>query len=48
MSARLRTRESGMSLVELMVGMAVGLIGIVIIAHLYVTNEKYKRSTPSR
>lgn len=45
MSARLRTRESGMSLVELMVGMAVGLIGIVIIAHLYVTNEKYKRST---
>jgi type IV pilus assembly protein PilW len=35
----------GMSLVELMVGMAVGLIGITIITHLYLTNEKYKRST---
>jgi type IV pilus assembly protein PilW len=38
-------RIRGMSLVELMVGMAVGLIGITIITHLYVTNEKYKRST---
>jgi type IV pilus assembly protein PilW len=28
-----------------MVGMAVGLIGITIITHLYITNEKYKRST---
>lgn len=37
--------EAGMSLVELMVGMMVGLIGIVIIAHLYITNEQYKRST---
>ena len=34
-----------MSLVELMVGMAIGLIGIVIITHLYLTNEDYKRST---
>lgn len=40
-------RSRGFSLVELMVGMAVGLIGIVIIAHLYITNEKYKRSTTS-
>lgn len=40
-----RVRQSGMSLVELMVGMMVGLIGIVIITHLYITNEKYKRST---
>lgn len=38
-------RERGMSLIELMVGMLIGLIGIVIITHLYVTNEQYKRST---
>jgi type IV pilus assembly protein PilW len=38
-------RSRGMSLVELMVGMAIGLIGITIITHLYLTNEKYKRST---
>lgn len=37
--------ERGMSLIELMVGMLIGLIGIVIITHLYVTNEQYKRST---
>jgi type IV pilus assembly protein PilW len=37
--------QSGMSLVELMVGMLIGLIGIVIITHLYLTNEEYKRST---
>ena len=37
--------ESGMSLVELMVGMLIGLIGIIIITHLYLTNEQYKRST---
>jgi type IV pilus assembly protein PilW len=40
-----RSRQSGMSLVELMVGMAIGLIGITIITHLYLTNEQYKRST---
>jgi type IV pilus assembly protein PilW len=34
-----------MSLVELMVGMLIGLIGIIIMGHLYVTNEQYKRST---
>jgi type IV pilus assembly protein PilW len=38
-------RQSGMSLVELMVGMLIGLIGIIIITHLYLTNEQYKRST---
>lgn len=37
--------HAGMSLVELMVGMAIGLIGIIIITHLYLTNEQYKRST---
>jgi type IV pilus assembly protein PilW len=38
-------RDRGFSLVELMVGVAVGLIGIAIITHLYLQNEKYKRST---
>ena len=37
--------QSGMSLVELMVGMLVGLIGIIIISQMYITNEQYKRST---
>jgi len=32
-------RQRGFSLVELMVGMAIGLIGITIITHLYLTNE---------
>jgi type IV pilus assembly protein PilW len=41
----LQRREAGMSLVELMVAMLIGLIGIVIITHLYVTNDQYKRST---
>ena len=45
MNARHLARQAGMSLIELMVGMAVGLIGITIITHLYITNEKYKRST---
>ena len=40
-------RESGMSLVELMVGMVIGLIGIVIITHIYLVNEQYKRATTS-
>jgi len=42
---RTRRGQRGFSLVELMVGMAIGLIGITIITHLYLTNEKYKRST---
>jgi type IV pilus assembly protein PilW len=41
----LHRREAGMSLVELMVAMLIGLIGVVIITHLYVTNDQYKRST---
>jgi type IV pilus assembly protein PilW len=36
---------AGMSLVELMVGAAIGLIGIVIITHVYLTNEQHKRTT---
>jgi len=38
-------REAGMSLVELMVAMLIGLIGIVIITNLYITSDRYKRST---
>jgi type IV pilus assembly protein PilW len=38
-------RQSGMSLVELMVGAVIGLIGIVIITHIYLVNEQYKRAT---
>ena len=38
-------REAGMSLIELMVGAAIGLIGIVIITHIYLTNEQHKRTT---
>lgn len=34
-----------MSLIELMVGAAIGLIGIVIITHIYLTNEQHKRTT---
>jgi type IV pilus assembly protein PilW len=41
----LHRREAGMSLVELMVAMLIGLIGIVIITHIYITNDRYKRST---
>lgn len=38
-------RQAGMSLIELMVGAAIGLIGIVIITHIYLTNEQHKRNT---
>lgn len=37
----------GFTLVELMVGVAIGLIGIVIITQIYLVNENYKRSTTS-
>lgn len=38
-------RSAGMSLIELMVGAAIGLIGIVIITHIYLTSEQHKRTT---
>jgi len=44
MTSTLR-RSGGMSLIELMVGAAIGLIGIVIITHVYLTNEQHKRAT---
>lgn len=45
MSPRLHRRAAGFTLVELMVGMLIGLIGIVIMTHLYITNDRFKRST---
>ena len=38
-------KQRGLSLVELMVGMVIGLIGTVIIAAAIVANEDFKRST---
>ncbi len=38
-------RQAGLSMIELMVGMAIGLIGTVIIAAALLANEDYKRST---
>lgn len=39
------TRHFGFSLVELLVAMAIGLIGILMISHVYLTGERYTRST---
>jgi type IV pilus assembly protein PilW len=38
---------SGMSLMEILIAMAIGLIGIVVITQTYLVNENYKRSTLS-
>lgn len=37
----------GMSLMEILVAMAIGLIGVVVITQTYLVNENYKRSTVS-
>ena len=37
----------GMSLMEILVAMAIGLIGIAVITQTYIVNESYKRSTTS-
>lgn len=42
-----RARVAGMSLMEILVAMAIGLIGIVVITQTYLVNENYKRSTTS-
>lgn len=42
-----RRRMSGMSLMEILIAMAIGLIGIVVITQTYLVNENYKRSTTS-
>jgi type IV pilus assembly protein PilW len=40
-------RMGGMSLMEILVAMAIGLIGVVVITQTYLVNENYKRSTVS-
>jgi len=41
----MRTRQLGMSLVEVLVAVAIGLIGILIITQAYLTGDKFNRST---
>lgn len=41
------TNMAGMSLMEILVAMAIGLIGVVVITQTYLVNENYKRSTTS-
>ncbi|MGH8686616.1 MAG: PilW family protein [Burkholderiales bacterium] len=40
-------RQAGMTLLEILVATAIGLIGIVVITQTYIVNESYKRSTAS-
>ena len=40
-------KQAGMSLLEILVATAIGLIGIVVITQAYIVNENYKRSTVS-
>jgi len=42
-----RRRMAGLSLMEVMIAMLIGLIGIVVITQVYIVNENYKRSTTS-
>lgn len=39
------SRNRGLTLIEVMIGMVIGLIGIIIITQVYLVNENYKRST---
>jgi type IV pilus assembly protein PilW len=41
----MRTRQSGMSLVEIMVAVMIGLIGILIISQAYISGDNFNRST---
>lgn len=43
--AATRRAQSGLSLIELMVGMVIGLIGMIIIAAAMISNEDIKRTT---
>ena len=38
---------AGLSLLEILVAMMIGLIGVVVITQVYIVNENYKRSTTS-
>ncbi|HVC12293.1 MAG TPA: PilW family protein [Burkholderiales bacterium] len=40
----MRAREQGMSLVEVLVGVAIGLIGILIITQAYIASDNFNRS----
>jgi len=41
----MRRREAGLSLVEILVAVAIGMIGILIITQAYLTGENFNRST---
>lgn len=41
----MRLRQSGLSLVEVMVAVAIGMIGILIIMQAYITGDRFNRST---
>lgn len=41
----MRLRETGMSIIEMMVAVAIGMIGIIIIMQAYLTGENFNRST---
>jgi type IV pilus assembly protein PilW len=41
----MRARETGMSLVEMMVAVAIGMVGIIIIMQAYLTGENFNRAT---
>jgi type IV pilus assembly protein PilW len=42
-----RRRMAGLTLLEVLVALAIGLIGIVVISQVFIVNESYKRSTTS-
>ena len=41
----MRARQLGMSLVEVMVAVLIGMIGVLIITHVYITSDNFNRST---
>ena len=41
----MRARQTGMSIIEMMVAVAIGLIGIIIIMQAYLTGENFNRTT---
>src|SRR5512135_3227107 len=45
MRCAMRNRQLGMSLVEVVVAVAIGLIGILIITQAYLTSDRFNRST---
>jgi prepilin-type N-terminal cleavage/methylation domain-containing protein len=41
----MRSRQSGLSLVELMVAVVIGLVGILAMTQAYLTSDRFNRST---